>query len=356
MIRLAPVARRLGAAATLVHTGQHIDAAMPDDVSREAGLAEPRLRLAAGGLPRGAQVGTALTQLDAWLASSPVRAVVVQGEANSTLAGALAAKSRGIPLVHVGAGLRSFDPAMPEETNRILVDHMAGVLCAATRDNAANLHRERVQGQIARTGSTIVEAVGDLLPPAEKRQQVLAQHSLTPDGYVLATVHRAENTDCPDLLAAVLAELGALAERLPVVLPLHPRTRIAVRRYRLETLLSPLTVLLALHPGPFLALARHAALLISDSGSLQEEATILKRPLIVVRTSTERPESLTCFGHLVHPSSDLIGKTAHYILDQGPALLQHLADLPSPFGDQRAADRIVRRIRETVDCAIRRSP
>ncbi|NJP82723.1 UDP-N-acetylglucosamine 2-epimerase (non-hydrolyzing), partial [Streptomyces sp. AA8] len=272
----------------------------------------------------------------------PPLAVVVQGDTNAALAGALAANARGIPLLHVEAGLRSHDRNMPEEHNRVLIDSIADVLCAATEDNRANLLAEGVDdARIAVTGNTVVEAVHGQLPPAPERAELLRLHGLTADSYVLATIHRPENTDSPDALRAIFTELAALAtDGRPVVLPLHPRTRARVEAAGLEHLLAGLTVTRPLGYGEFLALARHAALLVSDSGGIQEECTVLGRPLVVVRRSTERPEAMADFADLVAPGR-AIGEAAVRRLAEGPEGLTRLAALPSPFGDGLASDRIV---------------
>ncbi|WP_235095260.1 UDP-N-acetylglucosamine 2-epimerase [Streptomyces sp. A1-5] len=152
--------------------------------------------------------------------------MVVQGDTNAALARALAANARALPLVHVEAGLRSHDRNMPEEHNRVLIDRLADVLCAATPDNRANLLAEGVPAdRIEVTGNTVVEAVHRQLPDEDERLAHLARLGLTPDAFLLATVHRPENTDDPAALRAVLRELAALAAEVPVVLPLHPSTR-----------------------------------------------------------------------------------------------------------------------------------
>ena len=342
IIKLAGIIRRLGDKARIVHTGQHYD----DDLSglffRQLGIREPDRRYLVGGHSRGRQIGTALQALDDEFAADRPRAVVVQGDTNATVAGALAGNARDIPVVHVEAGLRSFDRNMPEEHNRVLTDHVADLLCAATDGNVENLAREGIQGnRVVRTGNTVVEAVCTQLPPEEERAGVLAEHGLTPDRYVLATIHRPENTDDPAALRSIFTELC----RIPcqVVFPAHPRTVAAAARHGLGGYLDRLTVTNPLGQRAFLALAAHAALLVSDSGGVQEECTVLKRPLIVVRRSTERPESMRDFAVLV-PPGPLIGKTAGEWLADLSALHAHLGGVASPFGDGAASALIVEEI------------
>nr|WP_306334231.1 UDP-N-acetylglucosamine 2-epimerase (non-hydrolyzing) [Streptomyces sp. KL118A] len=349
LVKMAPLVRALGAAARLIHTGQHYDDSLSGRFLAELGLPEPTLLAGVGGQTRAVQISVALAQLDAEFAARPPHAVVVQGDTNAALSGALAANARDLPLVHIEAGLRSHDRAMPEEHNRVLIDQLSDVLCAATEDNRANLTAESIPAErIAVTGNTVVEAVCDALPGPDERAALLAAHGLTPDAYVLATVHRPENTDDPAALRAVLTELAALAAQVPVLVPLHPRTRARAEAAGLEGLLAPLTLLPPIGYGEFLALARHAALLVSDSGGVQEEATVLGRPLVVVRRSTERPEAMAAgFAELVAPGPE-VGRAARHRLAEGDAGLRRLARTPSPFGDARASQRILALLTDLV--------
>ncbi|MFB7636722.1 non-hydrolyzing UDP-N-acetylglucosamine 2-epimerase [Streptomyces sp. NPDC056149] len=348
LVKLTELIRLLGPAAHVVHTGQHYDEELSGRFLAEFGIPEPTYLTGVGGQPRAVQVSAALAQLDAVFRDGPARAVVVQGDTNAALAGALAANARALPLVHVEAGLRSHDRNMPEEHNRVLIDRIADVLCAATPENRANLLAEGVPAdRIDVTGNTVVEAVHRQLPAERVRLAYLAGLGLTPDGYLLATVHRPENTDDPAALRAVLGELAALAEEVPVVLPLHPRTRARAEAAGLAGLLAPLRVTRPLGYRDFLALARHAALLVSDSGGVQEEVTVLGRPLVVVRNSTERPEAMADFATLVAPGPEL-GRAARERLALGAAGRAQLAALPSPFGDGLASQRIAELLADLV--------
>ncbi len=281
LVKLAELIRLLGPAARVVHTGQHYDDALSGAFLDELGLPEPEYLTGVGGRPRAVQVGSALAALDGLFAADPPLAVVVQGDTNAALSGALVANARSIPLIHVEAGLRSHDRSMPEEHNRVVIDRLADVLCAATPENRALLLAEGVADErIEVTGNTVVEAVRDHLPPARERARLLGGLGLTADAYVLATVHRPENTDDPAVLAAVLGELAALSRTLPVVLPLHPRTRTRIDAAGLRPLLDGLTVIDPTSYGTFLALAREAALLVSDSGGCRR-----RRPSSAARSS-----------------------------------------------------------------------
>jgi UDP-N-acetylglucosamine 2-epimerase (non-hydrolysing) len=354
IIKLAPVIRRLGDAALVVHTGQHYDESMSDVFLTERGLDDPDVHLAAGGLGRAEQLSVMLLGLDQALAGRGISAVVVQGDTNSTLAGALSANALSVPLVHVEAGLRSYDREMPEEHNRVLVDHLADALCAATADNVDNLRREGIPDErVHLTGNTVVEAVMDQLDDPKVTLGVVRAHGLAPDDYVLATIHRPENTDDPAVLRNVLAELADLP--CQVVLPLHPRTQAAARRAGAEHLLAAMRVVEPLGSRQFLALAAHAAVLVSDSGGVQEECTVLKRPLVVVRRSTERPEAMADFAVLVQPGPE-IGQAVRKRLADLDGWISRLEGLPSPFGDIHSTTRVVDVIHHSIECAAPRRP
>ncbi|MFG3039419.1 non-hydrolyzing UDP-N-acetylglucosamine 2-epimerase [Streptomyces sp. NPDC048330] len=339
IIKLAPLIRLLGERARIVHTGQHYDSALSGTFFANFGLPDPHLLLdgATGPWGRGAQIGELTAALTRSFVADPPRAVVVQGDTNSTSAGAQAAHYCGIPVVHVEAGLRSGDRAMPEEINRLVVGVLADVHCAATEEAAANLRATGTAPERIRvTGNTVVEATLMSLPDPAECDRIARE--LGADGpFVLATVHRPENTDSPERLGSLLTALAGLGER--VVMPLHPRTRAKVKEFGLEHLLAGLMVTEPVDHPTFLALAERARLLVSDSGGVQEEVTVLKKPLLVVRTSTERPEAVTSgFSRLVEPGAPLL-EAARRTLDDPDAHARLLAT-PSPYGDGTASARI----------------
>ncbi|MER7515651.1 non-hydrolyzing UDP-N-acetylglucosamine 2-epimerase [Streptomyces sp. NPDC126499] len=339
IIKLAPLIRLLGERARIVHTGQHYDSALSGTFFANFGLPQPHLLLdgATGPWGRGAQIGELTAELARAFVQDPPRVVVVQGDTNSTSAGAQAAQYCGIPVVHVEAGLRSGDRTMPEEINRLVVGVLADVHCAATEQAAANLLATGTAPErIHVTGNTVVEATLMSLPDPEERDRIAREHGV--DGpFVLATVHRPENTDSPERLRALLTALAGLGER--VVMPLHPRTRAKVKQFGLEHLLDRIDVTDPVDHPTFLALADRARLLVSDSGGIQEEATVLKKPLLVVRTSTERPEAVTAgFSRLVEPGAPL-QEAARAALDH-PDAHDRLSATASPYGDGTASARI----------------
>ncbi len=224
-IKLAPLAALLGPEALVIHTGQHHTAGM-------TGHLTPDIELdTAHDTTRGAQLGAMTSALDQLFRENRPDVVVVQGDTTSALAGAFAANATDTPLVHVEAGLRSHDRAMPEEHHRVLIDHIADLCCAPTPLARDNLLAERISpSRITVTGNTIVEAVGHTLPEPEHQRQLLDQLGITTNAFVLATLHRPENTDDPDALETILRELAALQE--PVVLSLHPRTQRQITKLR----------------------------------------------------------------------------------------------------------------------------
>jgi UDP-N-acetylglucosamine 2-epimerase (non-hydrolysing) len=340
LVKLAGVIDLLGAAARVIHTGQHYSATMSDAFFADLDLPAPAVRLEIGGQTRGAQIGAAVTALDGHFAADAPRAVVVQGDTNTVLAGAVAANAREIPLVHVEAGLRSHDRAMPEEHNRVVTDHLADLCLAPTDVAAANLRAEGIpDDRIVVTGNTVVEAVQRVLPAADVRAAVRSSlGGLAEGGYVLATFHRPENVDDPANLETILGELIALP--LPTVLPVHPRTEARISGFGLHHLLDDLIIIPPASYRQFLALAADCALLVSDSGGVQEEASVLKRPVVVVRNSTERPEVLGTFAELVKPGPD-IGSVAGRWLEDLPATHAWLAGIASPYGDGSASRRSI---------------
>lgn len=336
-IKLFVIAELLGERARIVHTGQHFDDNLASGVARDLALPAPDVQLGLGGLPRGAQIGLATDALTVLFNQDRPDAVIVQGDTNSSLAGGLAANAESIPLVHVEAGLRSYDRAMPEEHNRVLIDHIAD-LCAAPTDAAAtNLANEGIDSShVQVTGNTVVEAVERMVPDPIRRAALRHAHGVGDHRFVLATVHRPENVDTESALRAVLE--GLLDLDTPVLFPIHPRTAARVREFGLEGLLSQLMVIDPQPPSDFLGLAQEAALLVSDSGGVQEEASVIKRRVLVVRRSTERPEALGTFSELVGPGD--VARRGRWYLHEEKAD-QDLSGVPSPFGDGSASRRIV---------------
>lgn len=326
-IKLAGIARALGRRSRVLHTGQHYDEVMWRNVLADLAGVEVADHIAIGGQSRGEQIGQATMELTRYLIDKPVRAVVVQGDTNSTLAGGLAASATGTPLVHVEAGLRSHDRSMPEEINRILVDQVADLCCTPLEVNSAQLRREGVEdSRIMVTGNTLLDAMTVIAPGEDERAAMLAELGLTEGQYVLSTVHRAGTVDDPQKLARLVDALGALAEQTTVVVPMHPHTAKNIEQWGLGPRLGQVRVIEPQPPRTFVGLESAAGLLVSDSGGVQEEACLFRRPLLVVRDSTERPELLDGWCRLLGDA------------DPVDAMLQAWADAPAWRADLQARD------------------
>jgi UDP-GlcNAc3NAcA epimerase len=309
-IKAAVVSRALVAQGTvrelLLHTGQHYDASMSDVFFEELGLPVPHWHLGIGSGPHGQMTGRMLEAIEEVLTAARPDWVVVYGDTNSTLAGALAAAKLRIPVAHVEAGLRSFNRAMPEEVNRIVADHLATLLFAPTETAMAHLAREGVPpGQCHLVGDVMYDSVLHLGPVAESRSTILSREGLVPGTYALATIHRAENTDDPERLRGILDGLALASAALPVILPLHPRTRAKLPRdaqadwssARLR-LVDPVGYL------DMLALERGARLVLTDSGGVQKEAFFQRVPCLTLRQETEWTELVDAgWNRLVPPVS-----------------------------------------------------
>jgi UDP-N-acetylglucosamine 2-epimerase (non-hydrolysing) len=293
-VKAAPVFHALdaipGISVELLHTGQHYDRALSGAFLEQLRLPPPAHHLGTGSGSHAAQTAAVLAGVEAVLAPDPPAAVVVAGDVNSTLGAALAAAKLQVPVAHLEAGLRSFDRTMPEEVNRIATDRLSDLLLCHCEDAVENLRREGTpQGAIELVGNTMIDSLFRLLPLARDRD-VHARLGLEPGRYVLVTLHRPSVVDAPDRLGAVLAVLAGAAQRMPVVFPVHPRTRsrldAAGMRAPAVRLLDPLDYL------DFIALEADARLVVTDSGGLQEETSALGVPCLTYRTTTERP--VTC--------------------------------------------------------------
>jgi UDP-N-acetylglucosamine 2-epimerase (non-hydrolysing) len=345
IIKLAGIIELLGPGARTIYSGQHFDQLLSDVFFEELDLSPPDVVLTVGGRSRAQQIGELVTRLEAQFTGERPALVVVQGDTNTALGGALAANALGIPLVHVEAGLRSFDRRMPEEHNRVVADHLADLCLAPTNVARDNLIAERISlRRIAVTGNTVVDAASRLLPGPEARARLVDGFGLVQGEFVLATFHRPENVDDADRLAELLQQLSGL--ELPVLFPVHPRTQQRVEAFGLRPV-HGLRMVDPLRYRAFLGLAAECAFLVSDSGGVQEEASVVKRPAIVVRRSTERPEVLGTFATLV-PALPELARVAGRLMERLDTTHSRLAALASPYGDGRASARCVRHIAQAL--------
>lgn len=354
IVKLAEVIERLGDRAEVVHTGQHHDHVLAGAFYDGLGIGPPTVDLGGGGGSRGEQLGRMVHDLTVHLAARRPAAVVVHGDTTSALAGALAANAVDVPLVHVEAGLRSFDRRMPEEHNRVLVDHLADLCLAPTVQAEQHLRAEGIVGARVRvTGNTVVEAVQRVRPNLEQSLETCDAHGVAPLGFVLATLHRPENVDRPEVLAVLLRQLASLS--VPVLLPVHPRLAARAEEAGLTPLLQQLHLTEPLPYAEFLGLFSLSAAVVSDSGGVQEEASVLKRPVVVVRRSTERPEVQGTFAHLVPPGGDVAELVEHLVEEVGP-VADRLAELPSPYGNGEASARCVQAVDDLLARSVHPGP
>lgn len=340
LVKMAPVLKALreqGSEWRFVHTGQHYDENMSEVFLRDLGLPPVDAFLAVGSGSHAKQTADAMVKIEEWLAKEACRTVLVQGDTNTVLAGALVGVKMGRTVGHVEAGLRSHDPRMPEEHNRIVADHLSQLLFAPTEASATILRDERCRGAVHVTGNTVIDAVDQNVAVAEKRATVE-----TPDGdYLLVTAHRAENVDDPRVLAGFVRVF--LESPIPVVYPIHPRTVKMLKLHGLHDKLAAAEHVRLLPPQgyfDFLKLMKRSRLIATDSGGIQEEATAtsIRKRVLVLRTTTERPEVVDAgFGAVVGVEPDAI-------LGAIREELASPAKLPttSPFGDGRAGERIAR--------------
>ena len=289
-IKCAPVSRALRKdhQEILVHTGQHYDENMSGIFFEELSIPKPDYHLGIGSGTHGAQTGRMLVAIEEVLLQEKPDMVLVYGDTNSTLAGALAAAKLHIPVAHVEAGLRSFDRSMPEEVNRVLTDHASDLLFVPTGNGVSNLAHEGIEKGVYRVGDVMVDALF-FNQELAGRSDILQQLDLDAGSYYLATVHRASNTDDEQNLRSIMAAFAAL-ER-PVILPAHPRTRKYLEKYEIRTeenirLIEPLPYL------DMLRLMSQATAVLTDSGGVQKEAYILKVPCITLRENTEWIETV----------------------------------------------------------------
>ena len=326
----------------LVHTGQHYDPIMSDIFFTELGLAAPHVNLGIGSGLHGAQTGRMLEALESLFVAEKPDRVLIYGDTNSTLAAALAAAKLGIPVDHIEAGLRSFNRVMPEEVNRVVADALSDMLFAPTAAAVAHLRREGIpETRIHRVGDVMYDAT--LLFGSRADATALARLGVTPKTYVLATIHRAENTDDPDRLHTLFAALRRVAATVPVVLPLHPRTRQrAAARGLLDTLPAGFKVIEPVGYFDMLALERDARVIATDSGGVQKEAFFHHVPCVTLRTETEWVELVDSGWNRLAPPENAAAVAAaiHDAASLDLAMLAH----PDSYGDGRAAERIASKL------------
>ena len=334
-VKAAAVSHRLRAVAeeVLVHTGQHYDEALSRVFFEELQLPEPEHRLDLGGGSNTAQTARMLAALEPLIAAEAPDVVLVYGDTNSTLAGALAAAQAGVPVAHVEAGMRSHDRTMPEELNRVLTDHAAALLLCSSERSAQRLRDEHVHGEVVVVGDVMVDVALLLAPRARADTAPLRSAGVESGGYALATAHRAGNVDDPARLRALVDVLTGVPG--PVVLPVHPRTRARLEAAQLLGALAGdgVRVVPPLGYLEFTALLVHARAVLTDSGGVQKEAYLAGVPCVTLRDTTEWTETVDV-GWNVLVGLDVAAARA--ALERRPP-----AERPPLYGDGRAGDRVV---------------
>lgn len=298
------IAGRNDVTEVLVHTGQHYDFNMSDRVFADLELPVPDHSLGIGSGRHGQMTGRMLEGVEKVLLAERPDWVLVYGDTNSTLAGALAAAKLNIPVAHVEAGLRSFNRRMPEELNRVATDHLSTLLFAPTKAAMANLSREGLGGARSRNvGDVMYDAALHYAAKAERTSTIIAELGLRPRGFVLVTIHRAENTDDPVRLAAIADALRVIAQKMPVVWPVHPRTRNALRAAGIEATGGGIHLLDPVGYLDMIQLERAAERIATDSGGVQKEAYFFNTPCVTLRQETEWVELVECGANrLVSPA------------------------------------------------------
>jgi len=299
----------------LVHTGQHFDDNMSSVFFSELGISPPRHHFAVGGRSHGAMTGEMLQAIEHVLRSEEPSAAVVYGDTNSTLAGALAATKLRIPLIHIEAGLRSFDKSMPEEVNRVVTDHVSDILFCPTRMAVANLEREGITSGVHLVGDLMYDATLIATPIAERTSTILDDLELKAGQYGVLTIHRAANTDDAAVLSCLLDYVADHAREMPIVFPIHPRTLAAASKAGIDPVRPGIRVIEPLGYLDMCKLVHHASVLLTDSGGLQKEAYFHRVPCVTLRDATEWTETVACGWNRLWETADY--KPRRSIADYG---------------------------------------
>jgi UDP-N-acetylglucosamine 2-epimerase (non-hydrolysing) len=351
IIKFSPVIRALdksGLNYFIVHTGQHYSYNMDKIFFDDLALPEPKFRVDVTKRAKlhGAQTAEMLKGLEKVFIHERPRLVVVGGDANTNLAAALAARKLGLDVAHMEAGLRCDDWRMPEEHNRVMIDHISDYLFAPTEQSKENLIQDNVKGKIFVVGNTIVDAVFQNIRIAQEKSNVISTLGLEGE-YIVFTAHREENVDHRNILANILDAIAQISfdRKVPIIFPMHPRSRKRIKEFNLEDKLkriSRLKIIAPLGYLDFLLLLSRAQLVLTDSGGIQEECCILKIPCVTLRENTDRPET-------VQVGSNIIGGTqAETILAGAAKMAKVNRNWPNPFGDGKTGERITSLIQKII--------
>lgn len=349
IVKMAPIIKALeenSVPHVFVHCGQHYDYEMSQQFIEELELPRPDFSFKVRAYSPGLQTGRIMVLVERVIKKVTPRLVLVEGDTNGVLASALAAVKLNVSVSHVEAGLRSFDLRMPEEHNRRLVDHVSTYMFAPTENARKNLERESVWGKIYVTGNTAIDAVIQHLPIAERKSNILERIRF--EKFALVTAHRAENVDDPAVLKSLVESF--VEAPIPIVYPIHPRTRKRLRQQKMLKKISSSENVQVLPPVgyfDFLVLMKNCEMLLTDSGGIQEEATAppIRKPVLVIRLSTERPEAVEAgFAKVVGVKKETVLSAMERALSEKSELSRF-----SPYGDGDAGKRIVKILMEEVE-------
>lgn len=337
-IKAAPLSKviRLYYEEKIIHTGQHYDKNMSDIFFKELNIPAPDYNLGVQASGHGEQTGLMMIKIEKILIHEQPDAVLVYGDTNSTLAGALAAAKLHIPVIHVEAGLRSFNISMPEEINRVVVDHLSHLLFCPTSNAVDQLKKENIHDRVFETGDIMYDAVLTHIQQADQQTKSVPE---LPEDYLLVTVHRAENTDSPEKMKNIIDALSNIKQ--PKVWPMHPRTKKALETFQIDVSAIPNVIILP--PVGYLTMLnieKQAEKIITDSGGVQKEAYFLNVPCITLRNETEWPETL------VNEANLLVGTDSHKIIEAVNRLVT--PSYPDVFGKGDTAMRIVDVMRKVI--------
>jgi UDP-N-acetylglucosamine 2-epimerase (non-hydrolysing) len=353
-MKIAPLVRACvkhsGVRFTLIHTGQHYDKNMSDTFFEQLGIPQPDINLNVGGGSHATQTGYTMIAFEKFLQENKTDCVIVVGDVNATLACAVTAKKQHIPVAHIESGLRSFDRSMPEEINRLATDAISDFLYTPSPDADKQLKKEGVhENRICCIGNVMIDTLIHNLDAAEK-SQLLPSLNLKPKSYALLTLHRPSNVDDKTTLEGILNALKHVSLEFPIVFPVHPRTKKQIETFGLEKEFnldqSGTTNIITLEPVGYLEmlqLTKNANIVLTDSGGLQEETTVLGVPCLTLRPNTERPITIS------EGSNTLVGTNTEDIIESFEKKKNTHSDRKPALWDGNAADRFLSDILTRLD-------
>lgn len=326
----------------LLHTGQHYDQNMSQVFFDELGIPAPEFNLGVGSGSHGEQTAKMIVGIESVLCQNHFDGIVLYGDTNSTLAGAVAASKLQVPIFHIEAGLRSFNMTMPEEVNRIVCDQLSSILFAPTQTAVDNLRAEGLdrRSKVVKSGDVMYDNCLHFAPMADAKSGILGRLGLKANDYVLATIHRDFNTDDPIRLRSIFEALGVISKMIPVVMPLHPRTKACLQSMNLDASYENIRIIPPASFFEILSLQQHAQVVVTDSGGVQKEAFFLECPCVIIRPETEWVE-------IVEQGAGIIADANQdRILEAYRTLSGKKVTFPELFGTGRAAQVILKEIED----------